>query len=228
MDQSVREAYESTWGRRRDPPIVTHSWVNNDWAKGRTDYLTFLIRIDYNSISSEVAKLQDILTVHSCLDPFPSKYLHVTVKEVACFLVDSDPEDDELTKDQLDKMIVLADITLKDINSFEIQLKQINHFRSNIVVEAHDDGSVREINKRLMELEGVKKLTYDYPRFLPHMSICQFKTAEGHDEMVDTLEKIRNKSIGRFNVTQIDLVKAILPKKGRYPVLETLHSFRLE
>ncbi len=45
MDQSVRDAYEATWGRRRNPPIVTENWVDNDWAKGRTDYLTFLIKV---------------------------------------------------------------------------------------------------------------------------------------------------------------------------------------
>lgn len=221
------EAYEATWEIRWNPPVVTESWVDNDWAKGRTDYLTFLIRVDSKSISREVSKLQKILTEHSCLDPFPPEYLHVTVKEISCFLVDSDPAEDELTKDQLNKLIDLTETVLKDMNSFEIKLEEINHFRSNIVVEAHDDGSVREMNRRLMELEGVRKLAYDYPRFLPHMSVCQFKSEKGHEQMVATLEELRDLKIGKFNVKQIDLVKAILPTKGRYPLLESLHRFRL-
>lgn len=227
MDQSVRDAYEATWSRRRTPPIITDNWVDNDWAKGRTDYLTFLIRIEDKNISKDVSKLQELLSEYPCLDPFPPEYLHVTVKEVSCFLVESDPADDELTGEQVSQLVDEAVAALKDMKSFEVKIEKVNHFRSNIVVEAHDDGSIREMNRRLMKLKGVKRLAYDYPKFLPHMSVCQFKNDTGHDKIVDTLEGVRDRIIGSFPVKHVDLVKAVLPKKGRYPVLENLHRFNL-
>ena len=95
-------------------------------------------------------------------------------------------------------------------------------------MEAHNDGYVREMNKRLMELEGIRKLTYDYPRFLPHMSVAQFKCNEDHDQLVDTLEELRHIDIGKMTITKLDIIKAILPVDGRYPILETLYSITLD
>lgn len=227
MDQSVREAYKATWSLRKNPPIVTENWVENDWAKGRTDYLTFLIRIDDKAIHENTSKLQQILSRHPSLDPFPPEYFHVTVKEVSCFLVESNPVEDELTYEQLDQLVDDATKMLKDLKCFEIDLEKVNHFRSNIVVEAHDDGSIREMNRLLMNLKGVKKLSYDYPKFLPHMSICQFNSDFEHEKVVNSLEENRDYSVGKFTVTHVDLVKAVLPKIGRYPQLVTLHSFNL-
>lgn len=227
MDQSVREAYEATWIMRRQPPVVTDNWVDNDWAKGRTDYLTFLIRVDNPSIKKATKVVQDALSEIKCMDPFPPEYLHVTVKETNCFYSQTGSEDDELTQDQVDNVISAVSEALVGVNSFEIEFENINHFRSNIVIEAHDGGEVREMNMRLMGLEEIKILAYDYPKFLPHMSVCQFKCSENHEELVNLLEEMRNTQVGSFYVESIDLVKAILPKTGRHPTLETLNSFKL-
>jgi len=94
-------------------------------------------------------------------------------------------------------------------------------------MSARENGEVREMNRRLMGLDGVKKMGYDYPKFLPHMSICQFSSTDGYNEFIDHLETKRESNIGRVQVKQVDLVKAILPTKGRYPVLEPLTSFKL-
>lgn len=227
MDQLVREAYESTWGRRRDPPIVMESWVENDWAKGRTDYLTFLIRVGDESVARATRVVQDAFSGFNCLDPFPQEYLHVTVKETGCFLTDALPEEDELTKGKVEDLIEGASEALSGVNCFEIKFENINHFRSNIVVEAHDSGEIREMNRRLMDLDGVKKLGYDYPRFLPHMSICQFNCGEDHDKLVDLMEGMRDSEAGSLYVESIELVKAVLPVTGRNPILETIEIFKL-
>ena len=143
-------------------------------------------------------------------------------------MVQEKSNDDEFTEDALEKLIQEAGKALEGIKGFEIRLKNINHFRSNIVIEAHENWEVREMNRRLMALDGVKKMGYDYPKFLPHMSICQFRSTEGYGEFIDLLEMKRESDIGRVQVKQVDLVKAILPKTGRYPVLEPLTSFKLD
>ena len=78
-----------------------------------------------------------------------------------------------------------------------------------------------------MGLDGIKALNYDYPRFLPHMSLCQFNGTNDYEGLLGYLEENRETSLGDFNVEYVDLVKAILPVKGRYPVLEPIHTFRL-
>jgi 2'-5' RNA ligase len=78
-----------------------------------------------------------------------------------------------------------------------------------------------------MEIEGVKKATYDYPKFLPHMSVCYFNGDEKHDKLVETLEDLRDTKIGTIDVGSVDLVKAILPKGDGHPILKVLESFEL-
>ena len=113
------------------------------------------------------------------------------------------------------------------MKKFKVDIGNINHFRSNIVAEAHDGGEIREMNRRLMALDGVRVMNYDYPKFLPHMSLCQFKGTDDYEGLMGYLEENRETSLGEFNVERVDLVKAILPVKGRYPVLEPVHKFRL-
>ncbi len=227
MEQSVRQAYDETWEGRRHLPIVTGSWVNNDWAKGRTDYLTFLIRVDDKQVIDAAKAVQERLSDFDCLGCYPKEYLHVTVKETGCFLTEDIPAEDELTEEQVERLIDDAAKALKGVSAFKIHLNRVNHFRSNLVFEAHDGGEVREMNRRLMGLKGIRKLTYDYPRFLPHMSVCLFKCDSGHEEIVDLLEDLRDTEVGTLMVESIDLVKAILPKEGITPKLETLHRFTL-
>ena len=220
--------YLRIWETRKQPPIVTESWTESDWARGRTDYITFLIRVKAPQIIAAAQKVQEGLRAFRCADTYPAEYLHLTVKETGCFLVDVKENEDEITRDELSKLIESAREALNGMEEFTVNIQNLNHFRSNIVAEAHDGGEIREMNRRLMELEGVQKLGYDYPRFLPHMSLCQFKGTEDHDQLVEHLEKNRETALGGFNVERIDLVKAILPTTRRYPVLEILDSITLE
>lgn len=219
--------YQNLWEIREQPPIVTESWANSDWAKGRTDYITFLIRVKAPEILETAQKVQDGLRAFRCTDPFPAEYLHLTVKETGCFLVDEKESDDEITGDGITRLVESAMEVIDGMKKFKVDIRKINHFRSNIVAEAHDGGEIREMNRRLMGLDGIKALNYDYPRFLPHMSLCQFNGTNDYEGLLGYLEENRETSLGDFNVEYVDLVKAILPVKGRYPVLEPIHTFRL-
>ncbi len=225
MGQLLREAYEKTWEMRRKPPVVAEGWTK--WAKGRTDYLTFLIRVDDPELVKKIIELQEALHGLDCLDFFLPHYFHLTVKEVSCFLVNEKKEDDELTYQQLEALISSAEDKLKNNHSFNVELKNVNHFRSNIVVEAHDDGFIREMNKKLLKVKGVKKLPYDYPKFLPHLSVCQFNSSDNHDEVVNRLETLRPFKVGEMRVQKIDLVKVILQPSKNSPLFETIRSFDL-
>ncbi|MBT5643036.1 hypothetical protein HOJ44_07970 [Candidatus Bathyarchaeota archaeon] len=219
--------YQSLWEMRNQPPIVTESWAESDWARERTDYITFLIRVEIPEIVEKAQIVQDGFRDFRCADPFPAEYLHLTVKETGCFLVDEKERADEITGEGINQLIESATEALEGLMKFKVEVRNINHFRSNIVAEAHDGGEIRKMNRMLMSLDGVRAMNYDYPRFLPHMSLCQFKGTDDYEGLIGCLEENRNTSLGEFKVESGDLVKAILPEKGRYPVLETVHKFRL-
>ena len=219
--------YKRLWEMRTQVPIVIESWANSEWARGRTDYLTFLVRVEAPGILAAAQKVQEGLRAFSCADPFPSEYLHLTVKETGCFLVDGKENDDEITRETINQLAESAMEALDGMKGFKVDIRNMNHFRSNIVAEAHDGGEIREMNRRLMGLEGVQTMNYDYPSFLPHMSLCQFKGTEEHEGLVGYLEENRETILGELRVEGVELVKAILPVQEGYPVLETVHTFRL-
>ena len=219
--------YQRLWEMRKQPPIVTESWADSDWARGRTDYITFLIRVEIPEIVEKAQIVQDGFRDFRCADPFPAEYLHLTVKETGCFLVDEKGSDDEITWDGMNMLVESAIEALDGMEGFKVDIRNINNFRSNVVAEAHDGGEIREMNRRLMGLDGIKAMDYDYPRFLPHMSLCQFKGLDDYTGLIGYLEGNRETSFGKFMVNNVELVKAILPVKGRYPTLETIHRFRL-
>ena len=227
MNDEWVAGYQRIWQMKSQAPIITESWANSEWARGRTDYLTFLIRVQAPEIITAAQKIQEGLKAFSCADPYPPEYLHLTIKETGCFLVDEKESEDEVTLEELTKLVESAREALDGLEGFTVNVQNLNHFRSNIVAEAHDGGEIREMNRRLLGLEGVQKMGYDYPSFLPHMSLCQFKGTEDHDQLVEHLEVNRETTLGGFRVEKVRLVKAILPVKDRYPALEVLDTITL-
>jgi len=227
MNDEWVAGYQRLWQMRSQAPIVTESWANSEWARGRTDYITFLIKVEAPEIITAAQKAQEGLRAFSCADPYPAEYLHLTVKETGCFLVDEKESEDEITREEITKLVESAREALGTQEGFTVNVQNLNHFRSNIVAEAHDGGEIREMNRRLMGLEGVQKMGYDYPSFLPHMSMCQFKETDDHDQLVEYLEKNRETALGGLKVDRLSLVKAVLPVEERYPVLEVLDTITL-
>lgn len=222
------EEFNLIWENRHQEPYVTESWTDNDWARGRTDYLTFLIRVRERKILDRIKEIQSELAGYECVDPFPEGYFHITVKELGCFLVSEKTALDELARDELPALIDEAREKLKPFKPFELRLENLNNFKSTVCVQAHDGGVVRDINRIMLQIQGVQKLRHDYPRFLPHVSVAQYKSTDNYEQLIQHLEKNRETKVGPLRVETIELVIAELPIKGRYPKLKTLEEFRLE
>ena len=225
--ESQTKEFDAIWEQRYQSPFILESWTDNDWSKGRTKYLTFLIKINDQSIKKQVTIVQEKLAEYRCIDPFPLDYLHLTVKEIGLFLVEEKTADDEITRAELGLLIDKAGKIIKQYESFEINLERLNNFKAVVCVEGHDGGVIREINKNLGEKLRLKSLIHD-PGFLPHMSITQYKSTEDYQELIQYLEKERDTSIGTVIVDNVELVTAHLPVSGKYPRIEILEEFPLK
>lgn len=226
-NEEIQKRYLEIWEQRRRPPSITSNWVDNEWAKGRTEYLTFLVRIQNRQVVLEVLRLQDKLTRFPCVDKFPPEYFHVTVKETGCFLVQKKAYEDEMIEEDLKPLISEAKDILSHYPPFEASLKGLNNFIETLCVEVYDNGVIKEINRDLMRIAGVRKLRHDHPQFLPHLSIVQFKNEEKYDELIDYLDEERDIRIAEIQINSIELVKVILPRESRLPKLITMWEFRL-
>ena len=167
--------FNEIWNKRYQDPIITENWIENDWAKGRTDYLTFLIRVNNKEVVEKIIEIQRKLANYSCIDLAPEIYLHLTVKETGCFLVNEKKDFDEIERCDLENLVNQADDILQNFKPFKIKLWKLNNFKSAVVLEGLDGGVIRGINEVLMNVTGIRKLYHD-PFFLPHVSIALYKS----------------------------------------------------
>lgn len=219
------EEYNMVWEKRHQKPDITESWVENEWVHGRKQYLTFLIKEIDDTIIKRIKEIQTEQSQFSCVEPFPKEYFHISIKGVG-FLVPEKTEADEITENDIPRIIREARTRLKEYSSFEMRLENLNNFVSAIVVQAHDGGVVRHIHENFGEIQGFIKSNY-IPGYLPHLSIAQYKSNDEYTEFIKHLEQNRGAKVGQIKVNKIQLIIAHLSARERYPKLETIEEFKL-
>jgi len=225
-EDRAESRFSDVWRERnRIQPEITNDWVDNDWAKGRNQYLTFLIRIKDEKLIGKIIESQDKLSTIPCIDPFPKDYLHITVKGCG-FLAKSEKHEDDILIKNLQKIVSQAKEILQTFYKFNAVLSKLNIFSEVVLIEVHDEGKIGELNKGLQPIPEIKKTRFDYPNLLPHISIAQFQNDQELNRLISYLEKLRETEFGELTVNYIELVNAHL--SGRYPTLKTIHAFRLK
>ena len=209
------------------PKIIEKNWVDSysEWAKGRNQYLTFLIRVGEEKIINRIVEIQNKLSAIPCVDPFPKEYLHVTVKGCG-FLAESEDYEDNVMTNNIGRIISQAQENLKAHSRFEVLLSRLNIFEEVVFIEVHDKGRIGVINKELQSIQEIKKMKHDYPKLLPHISITQFQNTQEFTKLIGCLEELRETEFGELTVNYIDLVTAHL--SGKYPTFKTVHAFKLK
>ena len=210
--------------RNRIQPEIMNDWVDNDWAKGRNQFLTFLIKIKDEKLIAKMIEIQDKLSTIPCVNPFPKDYFHITVKGCG-FLVESEILEDDILTENLQKIVSQAKEILQTFHKFNVILSKLNIFSEVVLIEVHDGGRIGELNKGLQAIPEIKKMKFDYPNLLPHISIAQFQNNQEFARLISYLEKMRETEFGELTVNRIELVNAHL--SGRYPTLKTIHAFEL-
>jgi len=222
----LNDAFAKIWRLRKNIRLVVHEgeWTKGEWARGRSEYLTFLIKIDNEEIVERIRDIQKKLSVAPCIDPFPKEYFHITVKGGG-FLVGTRKSNDEISRENVAKIMDQAGKMLEDVKPFRVSLKRLNIFSDVIFVEVHDN-TVKKIHKLLKErVDFLSSFRYEGNSFIPHLSICGFKNEKEFGKLVKILEKLRNTSFGAFEVDSLDLVVAHLNHK--YPILGTICTYPL-
>ena len=199
--------------------------VNSDWAKGRNQYLAFLVRIKDESLIEKIIKIQDRLSTIPCIAPIPKDRFHITVKRCG-FLAESARYEDDISVNDLQRIISQAKAILQTFSNFHVILSKLNIFPGVIFIEVHDEGKIGELNNRLQAIPEIVKEEFDYPNFLPHISITQFQNRQGFNRLISCLEKMRDVEFGIATISSIELILAHYGEE--YPRIETLHTFELE
>jgi 2'-5' RNA ligase len=221
----MNDRFTDVWERRKNIQLnATKYWVDNDWTKGRNQYLTFHVRIKNEELIGKIVEVQSRLSTISCVAPFPKDYFHISVAGLG-FLAKSEDYEDDISIKNLQRIINQAKKVLQPFNKFDVFLSKLNIFPDVVFMEVHDRGKTEEISRRLQAIPEIRKRKFDYPSFLPHISIMHFQKKKDFTRLISCLEKLRDTEFGKMTVNSIELVNAHLFKK--YPKLHTVHTFEL-
>jgi 2'-5' RNA ligase len=221
----VENRFAAVWRERKGiQPEITSDWADSDRAKGRSQFLAFLIRISDEKLILRIREIQDRLSTIPCFDPFPKDYFHITVKGCG-FLEKSEEHEDDILIENLQKIVSQAKEVLQAYCKFNAVLSKLNIFSDVVLVEVHDKGKIGELNKGLQAIPEIKKMKFDYPNLLPHISIAQFRNNQEFTRLISYIEKLRDTEFGELIVRYVELVNVHL--SGKYPSLKTIHAFRL-
>lgn len=222
----MSESFADAWRNRKKVQLnVTRYWTDSGWTKGRNQYLTFVVRIRDEELVGKIAEIQSELSTISYVAPFPKGYFHISVAGLG-FLTKSIEYDDDISVENLKRIINQTKEALQPFSRFDVFLSKLNIFPDVVFVEVHDGGKIGKISKRLQEIPEIGKRSFDFPSFLPHISIMHFLDNKDLTKLIVRLEKMRDTEFGRMSVHSIELVNAHLSK--RYPKLNTIHTFELE
>jgi 2'-5' RNA ligase len=222
----MSRSFTDAWEKRRNVQLnVTKYWIDSNWTKGRNQFLTFLVKIRDEELIEKIAGIQRKLSTVSCVAPFPKDYFHISVTGVG-FLVKTEEYEDDILIDSLQRIINQAKEVLQQFSKFKTFLSKLNIFPDVVFVEVHDGGKIEEIFRRLQAIPAIGKKKFDFPSFLPHISIMHFQENKDFTKLISHLEKLRDVEFGRMAIHSVELVNAHLLKK--YPKLHTIHTFELE
>jgi 2'-5' RNA ligase len=222
----MSDRFTDVWERRKNAQLnLTKYWVDNEWTKGRNQYLTFHVRIRDARLIEKIVEIQSRLSNISCVAPFPRNYFHISVAGLG-FLAKSEEYEDDILVENLQRIINQAKEVLQQFSKFDLFLSKLNIFPDVVFVEVHDGNKIEEIHRRLQAIPEIGKRKFDYPSFLPHISIMHFQKKEDFTRLISYLEKLRDTEFGKMTVSSIELVNAHLFKK--HPKLKTIHTFELK
>lgn len=185
--------------------------------------MTFHIRIEDEELIQKIIEIQEKLSTIPCIYPFPRDYFHISVKGCG-FLAKSEIYVDDILTKNLRKIVNQAEKVLEPFDKFDVLLSKLNVFPQVVLVEVHDKGKIGEINQTLQTIEGIEKMEFDYPNFLPHISIAQFQNDLGFARLISQLEELRETEFGELSVNRIELVNAHLSRGC--PNYKTINSFK--
>jgi 2'-5' RNA ligase len=222
----MNNRFTDVWERRKNVQLnVTKYWIDNDWTKGRSQYLTFHVRIRDEELIENIVEIQSRLSANSCVTPFPQDYFHISVAGLG-FLAESEEYEDDILIENLQRIINQAKEVLQTFSKFDVVFSKLNIFPDVVFVEVHDGGKIEGIFRGLQTIPEMRKRKFDHPSFLPHISIMHFQKQKDFTGLISYLEKLRDTEFGRMTVDSIELVNAHLLKE--YPKLDTIHTFELK
>jgi len=145
--------------------------------------------------------------------------VHITLK----FLGDTDEE-------QIDRIEEIIKDAVKEIDSFEIQLKGAGVFPNENYIRIMWIGikngeKIGEIAYKIDEQISELGFQKERRKFSAHLTIARVKSVRNKEKLLQVIEKFRDAEFGNSKVDSIKLKKSELTQKG--PIYTTLKEVKI-
>lgn len=221
-------SFDDAWSRFQtlDALHIDGDTRDQDWSRGRAQYLAFILRIEDVAAREHIARASERLREIPGVDLYPDWYWHVTVKG-AGFQVIRRSHDDDILREDVSRIARDAARVLSREAAFDVQLGLANAFPSVVIAEVLDGSRTRDLNVALTQgLPQLAPSPGDGDAFLPHISIARFTSNDGLPALKQTLAALRAEGPGpSFPIRRVEFIKAWLTED--VPEFDTLATYQL-
>ena len=124
----MNDRFTDVWERRKNIQLnVMKYWIDDDWTKGRSQYLTFHVRIRDEELIENIVEIQSRLSADACVAPFPQDYSHISVAGLG-FLAKSEQYEDDILIENLQRIVNQAKEVLQTFSARACVLTSVGKF----------------------------------------------------------------------------------------------------
>lgn len=162
------------------------------FAAGRAQYLSFQAPLRADDAAQAAADdLLDALRDVPDLLPLDAELRHVSIKS-AGFQVIRKTREDEVLREDVPRIAERAARVLKDAARVPVRIGLANVFPDALVLEVHDGGVLGEIRRALAAVVAAEAERIGEDRYLPHVTVASFASAEAGRALRERLPAIRD------------------------------------
>lgn len=205
-DRKIKERHDAIWRHFSQRREINVSAGRMPVPPAVSAMLGFVIPVSDPVVGGSLAEVLRRCEQTGSISPFPADYWHITIVPPA-LLTRGQPSPPRLLGEAFaEEALAAAREAVRGYGSFPITLRGVNAFKDVIVAIPYAGGHQRELNRRLRSALPEMPERYldgNYP--LPHISLAQYQSREGLDELAAVLAELREQEFGSFPVDGIEM-----------------------
>ncbi len=216
--------YAEVWERFvRERRLEFGGHMDPGWREGHALSASFMIPVEASRFRERLEPLRDALRPFPFVSLHPDHFMHITLLLLG-FLVDEPEEEDEVSRERLEKIEEDARRAMSGFPTFTVRLANLNAFPGAAFVEVHGGGMLDRLRDALCWSCGLEK-----PSGPPHLTLAYFHAPDGAsapEELVDAISRYRDWTVGELAVESVEMT--VLDLRLDYPEPETLAEIPLK
>jgi RNA 2',3'-cyclic 3'-phosphodiesterase len=216
--------YAEVWERFvRERRLEFGGHMDPGWREGHALSASLMVPVEESRFRERLEPLRDALRPFAFVSLHPDHFMHITLLLLG-FLVDEPEEEDEVSRERLEKIEEGTRRAMSGFPAFTVRLANLNAFPGAAFVELHDGGMLDRLRGAVCGSCGLEK-----PSGPSHLTLAYFHAPDGTpvpEELVNAISRYRDWPVGELAVESVEMT--VLDLRLDYPEPETLAEIPLK